>query len=326
MGPVINHGSAQIADTVQLERPAFRVVVAPHLGARIVSLLDRRSGREWLTPGPAPTPAALETWAGEEAAFRADEAFGWDECLPTVARCTDPLDPLGPPLRDHGSFWGREAATSIEEGTIVTEWPADRWGLGFLRRLRLDSSAVIADYALYNPTRQPVPFLWSGHPLFQLEPGTRLHLPKVDRVLLDHAEGLQLDPRRVGWPRATALDGQTVDLDIVQPASAGASIKAFARGMEGRAGALAPDGSWIGVAWDPGFAPTLGVWLNYGSWPQERPLFHVGLEPTTAAHDALSDAIADRGVATVGPARTVRWWMRIEVGTQPPGLAAFLRG
>lgn len=312
---------------MQLERPAVRLVVSPQLGSRVVSLLDRRTGREWLAAGHAPGADALAAWATEEAVFGGEQAFGWDECLPTVAPTADPLNPQAPPLRDHGNFWGRnEAATSLDGGTIVTEWPADRWGLGFMRRLRLDSSAVIADYALFNPTSHPVPFLWAAHPLLQLEPGTRLHLPRVDHVVLQGVRGVHLGIGRSTWPQALTADGQQVELDVVQPASAGVSIKAFARVLVGRAGALAPDGSWIGLAWDPAFAPVLGLWLDYGLWPDTRPLHQVALEPTTAARDALSEAIADGQVATVAAGRTVRWWLRMEVGTHPAGLGAFLRG
>lgn len=291
-----------------------------------MSLVDRRTGREWLAPGRMPDTEALRTWSEEDATFGGEQAFGWDECLPTIARSPDPMDPHAPPLRDHGNYWGREAATSLDEGTIVTDWPPDRWGLRFLRRLRIDSSAVIADYALHNPTRTALPFLWSAHPLLQLEPGTQLHIPRADRVQVESSHGVAFRGRRAAWPRALDGHGQPVDLDLVPARSAGIAVKVFARGLEGRAGALTPDGSWIGLAWDTAFAPSLGLWLDHGAWPADEPLQQVALEPSTASHDALAAAIADRQVATVAPGRTVRWWMRIEVGTQPPGLAAFLRG
>lgn len=296
-------------------------------GARVVSLQDRRTGREWLTqdehPEEAADPAAL---ASEEAAFGGAEAFGWDECLPTVGRCVDPVDPDAPALRDHGDFWGREAAVSIDQAVVVTEWPAGRWGLGFMRRLRLDSSAVIAEYALFNPGPRPIPVLWSAHPLLRLDPGTRIHLPRIDRVRVQGTQGVSLEGRQVSWPRARASDGSRLDLDVVGEAGAGTSLKLFAGGLEGRAGALAPDGSWIGVAWDSTFAPFLGLWLDYGAWPADAPLHQVALEPTTSAHDALSDAMRAGQAPAVAPGRTLRWWMRLELGTEPHGLGAFLRG
>ncbi|MEA2622130.1 MAG: hypothetical protein QOH61_1040 [Chloroflexota bacterium] len=304
----------------------MRLIVSGALGARVVSLQDRRTGREWLAQGPAPSPADAAAWADEDAAFGGAEAFGWDDCLPTISRSPDPLDPGAPALRDHGDFWGREASITGDAATLVTEWPAGRWGLGFLRRHRLDSSAVIAEYAAYNPGRRPVPFLWSAHPLLQLDPGTRLHLPRIDRVRVHGSEGIAFTGRHAGWPRATAADHSSVDLDVVADLAAGYAMKAFVTGLEGRAGALAPDGSWIGIAWDPVFAPILGLWMDYGGWPADDPVHQVALEPTTAAHDSLGDAMAAGQAAWIAPGRTVRWWVRIELGIQPSGLAAFLRG
>jgi hypothetical protein len=263
--------------------------------------------------------------AAEDAVYGGAETVGWDECLPTVGRSSDPVDPDAAPLRDHGDFWGREAAISGDQSVLVTEWPAGRWGLGFMRRLRLDSSAVIAEYALFNPGPRPVPVLWSAHPVLRLEPGTRIHLPRIDLMRVEGTLGVSVGPRQVGWPRAETTGGDRLDLDVVGDPEARMSLKLFAAGLNGRAGALAPDGSWIGVAWDATFAPFLGVWLNYGAWPQDAPLHAVALEPTTSARDVLSDAVRAGQAPAVAPGRTIRWWMRLELGTEPHGLAAFLR-
>jgi hypothetical protein len=300
-------------------------VISPLPGARVVSLRDRRTGREWLAQARSGEPPVTDL-ASEEAVFGAAEAFGWDECLPTIARCPDPLDPRAPLLRDHGDSWGREASISDQGTALATEWPAGRWGLRFSRRLRLDSSAVIAEYAATNPGPRPVPLLWAAHPLLQLEPGTRLHVPRVDRMRVEHSKGLDGIGGQVGWPRAMRPDGSTLELDVVAPVEAATALKLFARGVGGRAGALAPDRSWIGLAWDTTFAPFLGVWLDYGGWPRDAPLHQVALEPTTAPTDSLSDAVSAGQAPAIGPGRTLRWWLRLELGTEPHGLGAFLRG
>jgi hypothetical protein len=289
-------------------------------------LRDRRTGREWLAQAGSRAPLVADL-ASDDAVFGGAEAFGWDECLPTVVRCPDPLDPGAPALRDHGDLWGRKASTtSLQGAALATEWPAARWGLLFSRRLRLDSSAVIAEYAALNPGPRPVPLLWSAHPLLRLDPGTRLHVPRVDRMRVDHAHGLDVVDGQIGWPRPMRPDGSTLDLDVVAPLEAGISLKLFARGVGGRAGALAPDGSWIGLAWDATFAPFLGLWLDYGAWPKDAPLHQVALEPTTAPTDSLVDAVSAGQAPAIGPGRTLRWWLRMELGTEPHGLGAFLRG
>ena len=77
-----------------IESAEVRLVAVPSLGGRVVSLLDRRSGREWLVQGEAPA-ADDRSWEAEAAVFAGREAFGWDECAPTVAPCVDPRDANG---------------------------------------------------------------------------------------------------------------------------------------------------------------------------------------------------------------------------------------
>ena len=101
IGPGPSFGSLQ---TISLDNDRVKVIVVPTLGARVISFADRFAAREWLVAGDPPgDPAA---WARRDAVFDGEAAFGWDECLPTVAACADPLDPTGPPLRDHGDQWG----------------------------------------------------------------------------------------------------------------------------------------------------------------------------------------------------------------------------
>ena len=78
IGPGSAFGSLQ---TIVLDNDRVRVIVVPALGARVISLTDRFASREWLVAGDP--PADPTPWAGHEAVFDGDVAFGWDECLPT---------------------------------------------------------------------------------------------------------------------------------------------------------------------------------------------------------------------------------------------------
>ncbi|HSH33484.1 MAG TPA: hypothetical protein VLB31_07680, partial [Actinomycetota bacterium] len=105
---------------VVLENDAVRLACEPDVGARITSLVDLRTGREWLVPGTLPGNAAAS--AAEGAVFGGTEAFGWDECLPTVAPCPDPADATAPALRDHGDQWGRPADVEATDERLVATW------------------------------------------------------------------------------------------------------------------------------------------------------------------------------------------------------------
>ena len=151
---------------VVLENDAVRLACEPELGARITSLVDRRNGREWLVPGTLPGTAAA--WAAGEAVFGGDEAFGWDECLPTVAPCPDPTDGKAPALRDHGDQWGRPADVMATDDRLVATWTRSRWPLWFERAITLEGAAVVCEYELEGGGDRALPILWSMHALLAL--------------------------------------------------------------------------------------------------------------------------------------------------------------
>jgi galactose mutarotase-like enzyme len=305
----------------------LRVVVAPSLGGRVVSLTDRRTGREWLVAGERPDPP--DAWAGEDVAFLGRESWGWDECLPTVSRCADPSRPGAPSLRDHGDVWGRALEVGLTDGRLVVELPPARWPYRFRRSLAIDGPSVTVGYDLANERADPLPFLWSMHPVLALEPGSRLIAPGVTGVRLTHAAGTGLGvPAEVDWPIARRPDGSGLDLAEIRGIEAGEALKLYGRvdGGSGRSAALAPDGSWVAFTWDAGFAPVLGLWVDAGGWPPDDPRAQVAIEPTTSEDDDLVGALAHGRAVMLAPGERRRWWVRIDVGPPADGdrLAALL--
>jgi len=311
MTPSEAHSNARHS-TVRLAGERLSLVVAPGLGAKVVSLLDRTTGREWLTQGRPP-----ENADAPDAVFDGAAAYGWDECLPSVAPAPDPLD-AARMLRDHGDLWGRPTETGADEGTIETIGSGLAWSYEFSRRLSIAGSTVHADYLLSSRDDRPLPFLWSMHPLFALDPGSRIHVPNGGRMRLSHGSGLGLEAGSdVVWPASPAADGRFVGLDIVRGIEAGQAAKLYAGPLaSGRAAIEAPDGSWLGLEWDLGFAPYLGLWLDYGGWPAapKLPLHQVALEPTTAPADDLPGALSEGQAITLHPGERVAWWVRLVLG------------
>ncbi len=76
------------------------------LRGRVTSLLDRASGREWMTAG------GQSPQTGDDAVYLGDEAVAWDECFPTVGRCNVSATPWRRTLRDHGELWAALAGRS----------------------------------------------------------------------------------------------------------------------------------------------------------------------------------------------------------------------
>ena len=322
--------------TLELANDRVRIVVCPALGARVLSLLDLWTGREWLVAGnpPAAGPAGdAPAWSALDAGYTGAVAFGWDECLPTVASCADPADPAGR-LRDHGDLWGRPADVPAEgaalEATWLVELAVGRRAYRFLRRLRLDRGRVVADYELENRGRSELPVLWSMHPLLALDPGARLEAEGVASVLVTHAAGLPIAPvpGRADWPETPGTDGRPVTLAVARGPWAGTALKAYAgwelygsrqdatgEGLPGVAAAVQPDGSRLDLTWYAPIAPNLGIWLDDGGWPAppEVPCVQYALEPTTSPDDDLASAISAGRALVLAPAERVAWSATLQV-------------
>src|SRR6266481_4178400 len=98
-----------------LSNQEVELAVVPELGARIISLKDLRTGREWLWH-PTKGLKLFRNRAGEN--FESSPLVGMDECLPTIAPCCW----RGRDLPDHGEVW-------------ATNWSLDleAWERGLLR-------------------------------------------------------------------------------------------------------------------------------------------------------------------------------------------------
>src|SRR5438552_8292589 len=81
-----------------LSNQEVELAVVPELGARIFSLTDLRTGREWLWH-PTGGRKLFRNRVGDS--FASSPLIGVDECVPTIALCSwQERD-----LPDHGEVW-----------------------------------------------------------------------------------------------------------------------------------------------------------------------------------------------------------------------------
>ncbi len=326
--------------TLELANDRVRVLVCPALGARVLSLADLWTGREWLVQGEPPeadgdadadaaapdggSAGGAPAWSAADAVFSGEVAFGWDECLPTIAPCPDPADPTAPPLRDHGEQWGRPTAVTADGMVLAAAWEGLRHPYTFRRRLRLDGPRIVAEYDLENHGAVDLPVLWSMHPLLALEPDARIEVEGLVSVRVSAAAGLPLAPvpGRADWPETPGTDGRPIALDVVRGPGAGTALKAYGgwelygswdsasgEGLPGVAAVAQPDGGRLELSWYAPIAPNLGIWLSDGGWPAPPavPRSQHALEPTTSPDDDLATAIAAGRALVLAPAERVAW-------------------
>ena len=300
--------------TLELVNERIHLTIAPGVGGRVISLVDRATGREWLVQGDVP-PSSRD-WALPGAIFGPSEAAGWDECLPTVAAVVDPLGDGRSPLRDHGDVWGRPTAAQSGPDSIIVALDGVTWPYRFTRNLHLEQDTVVVRYTLTNSGPRALPFLWSMHALFDLEAGCSISVDGIHEVRLMYAAGMDLGPvgAMVGWPRARQGDGSEFDLAAVPGEEARTAVKlqaalpstVVASGI-GRTSIETPDGSSLTITWDPSVAKAAAMWLDHGGWPADAGRRQVSIGPTTSPHDDLASASA-AGQALMVESGSPRSW------------------
>ncbi len=292
---------------IRIENKALAVAVAPDYGARVVSLIDRASGREWMTQG------GESANTGEDAVYLGDEAVGWDECFPTVGRWDAGATAWRRTLRDHGDLWGRPWRLDAEATDAVALTYVDQ-RFTFTRALRLDGASLVADYRVQNLTSEPVPYLWALHALLAVEAGDRMELRDVETV---ESAFTSLDgvvsrvPQRAWTERSADLPFALADVQSPDRRFMG---KFYAGNMPGGSARVGRPGQWLELSWDKSIAD-LGIWLTYGAWPKPGAAAHqeVALEPTNASADHAGQAV-ERGAALLKPGEDRHWQVRLTVG------------
>lgn len=272
-------------ETFVIRSTEVEVAVVPKLGAKVVSLRNRRTGREWLYHRRA---RLFPNQPGDD--FAAGTVSGWDECLPTIAPCRW----RGRALPDHGEVWS--VPCELDEagwrsGVIRTSVRLAISPFQFARALELRGNTLHIDYVLSNLGGSPREFLWAMHPLLALQKGDELELSAEIRRLL----------RNEPWVQSLEFDKNSARC-----------AKAYAGPLrQGRAGVLNTiSGDRLSFSWDAAECDTLGIWLTRGGWHGHH---HLALEPANGAADALPAAVEGKGGGRVAAHGEKRWSVRIGI-------------
>jgi galactose mutarotase-like enzyme len=297
---------------VALRSDQIETVAVPAIGMKLTNL-RRLNGREWLwrsdqIPLALPEPGASYVESADSG--------GWDECFPTVGPCPVPGAPQVPPLPDHGELWSASWSSSVYEHPEGTTLTGSARGIAFPyefhREVTLPSkdSVVRFRYRVRHTGGDAFRWIWSSHPLLNVQPGSELVLPGVHQVKVSAMHGRQdlSENDVVSWPGAIGGDADR----FIFPDNGGWAVKLF--------GDLGPEGRMILI--DPRRqerlelvvrreeVPQVGLWINCRGWapPGRSPYYNLALEPCIGAPDRLDIAVEEWHTAQVLEPGTEREW------------------
>jgi galactose mutarotase-like enzyme len=297
---------AEDPEILSLADDQLEVAILPAHGGKLIRLVDRRTGRDWLWTNPYLTRKPLDVAASF---VRDHDTGGFDECFPAVSEGPYPASPWQDRrIPDHGELWAVPwDAMRTEDGWMMVA-RTTRFPVRFERRIGLEAGTLRLDYRAFNPTEHPFPFIWSAHPLFALEEGMRILLPDGHPLEVFGSDRLGDRHTPVRWPNAAGLD-----LSRVSRA-----------GWSAKLAGPAPERGWVGLthqdrtlclSYDPAQVTDLGLWLNMGGWcpiPGKAPYFNLGLEPCIGWGDDLAYAVTHGLSHGVLPPHGERRW-RLEL-------------
>ena len=283
---------------VALRSAQVEIVAVPALGMKLTNL-RRLNGREWLwrsdqIPLAPPKPGAsyVET----------ADSGGWDECFPTVGPCPVPGAPPGtPPLPDHGELWSAPWTSSVFDSADGTTLAGSARGTAFPyefhRRVSLDPHEPVAHfhYLLRHTGDSPFPWIWSAHPLLNVQPGSVLELPGVTQVKVAAVHGRDdlSENDVVSWPGAIGGNSERFTF----PTDGSWAVKLFGD-LAGEGRMILTDsrrGERLEMIVQPDQVPQVGIWINCRGWapPGRAPYYNLALEPCIGAPDRLDIAVQE---------------------------------
>ena len=278
---------------VAVEGDGVAARLAPELGGRIVSLVDRATGREALWSSGEHAHTAHPPGTGFDAVF----AGGWEELVPNDA----PERRGGRDLPDHGELWTTPLEVIAQDaGAVELRGTLPLTGLQVGKRVAAGDELAVT-LTLHNPGPEPVELELKLHPALRISTGARIELPAVRARVFDPAFS-----RAAGdfaWPVARDAAGAELRADVVPPPGDGAEALHLVPGPAGGRCALVHDeeGWSVELTYDPAALGELWVFGDFGGWQGTRFLL---LEPAT-------------GPLTLAPHQTFETTVRCRLGKAP---------
>jgi uncharacterized protein DUF5107 len=286
---------------IRLESDLLRADIAPTIGGRIVSLVEKTSGYDFLWRNQSLTLRALPAGSQYDPNFYG----GIDELIPNDI----PENINGVDCPDHGELWTTPLSGRQDQERVILEGLLPKCGLNYQREisLRTDAPCVDFKYQIANPTSQPRDFLWKLHAALVLEPGDIIDCPARKAQVVDPAWSRynNLDPFE--WPK---LEGSPVN---VVPAPDGTMDFFYLFDLtEGQiAWRRSAQNLRFAYSFDRKVFPYAWLFASYGGFNGH---FTAILEPCTAMPISVNQAAAKQQCSRLRPGQILETAVTIYAG------------
>ncbi len=187
---------------VWMENATLRLAIAPSIGGKIVSLVDKATGHEFLWRNSRLSLAYLATGSEYDPNFYG----GIDELLPNDI----PETINGQASPDHGELWTLALESRVEGRSLTVSGVLPLSGLAYQRTMtmRPDRSHLDLTYRIRNPGREERVFLWKLHAALLISAGEQIICPARTARVVDPQWSRWKSAEPFVWP---SIGGQRAD-------------------------------------------------------------------------------------------------------------------
>jgi hypothetical protein len=299
-----------------LESDALSVQFLPDYGAKLASLVYKKTGREFMVQDKSTAYKVLE-YDGD---YGAAECSGFDDMFPTIDRMFYTDYPWkGIDIPDHGEVCSLRWKAEINDDMVYMSV----YGVRFPYKLEKwisfkDSNHLSIKYKATNLSAFDMDFLWAAHAMINVEEGGQIFVPyeegsPVTTVFsADPAFGKYDD--KIKWPVAMRRDGKLERLDLTSEKKPdGNTYKVYFDDKipEGWcAYKYNSDNTILKFMFPTETVPYFCIWVNNGCF---HDLHNIAMEVCTGAYDR-PDAAKVRGQNSVLKADSeYAWYLDIVV-------------
>ena len=314
-------------ELIRLQNDCVGLAVAAATGGKILELIDRRSGRNWLWKNPH-IPLSLAQRGADFA--REQDSGGWDEVLLSVKPGkVRALSDKVATIPDHGDLIGSEwsvdelQVTDAGDVVCVMSVLGNSAAYRFERQIRLPhaKASVEIRYRFRNDSDESLPWFWCAHPLLAVEPDARIEIDGKLQLRVDDlaTQDLVDGDSEQHWPNLSMRDGSSLDLSRCFRVNGAQQLasKLFVRSPNSGVASLSlADGrSQLIFRYDPDELPWMGLWINNAAWSGvgSEPYTNLGLEPSTTPYDCVNQAIENEAVPWLEAGGERTWSLAVEL-------------
>lgn len=301
----ISHSRIEQVEVIICENDHLRVVVAPALGGKIVSIFNKQLTQEFLWTNTNLSLQSLPPGSEYDPNFFG----GMDELIPNDMPET--IDGIAYP--DHGELWTTPLACSVQDDSVTVFGTLPLSGLHYQKTIRLDPQGpyIQLDHKVRNDAPDTRHFLWKLHPALRIEPGDAVVTNARTARVVDPAYSRFTDMADFVWPHVEGTDASRIpkkgnDVDFFFLWDAARSEMGMESGSKK---------SLFNIIYDATVFPYQWYFASYGGFLDH---YTAVLEPCTAMPMSVNEAAALGQCTVLRPGQILETSVRIYAGPSQP--------